>query len=329
MTAGRMHLATSDLPERDRVPYMRDFYGRTMMGLEIAPITEAGFDMEMNVMLLDRVGIACGRVSPIKANRTQGLVRDGNGNILLGYYDAGFGHSDPRSGDVWIGRRDILAMPLDRCFDWTFAAPGTTTAIHLDRQALSALIPRYDLDGMNLLSGDRPGMDLLFPYARAILNARDMTGALAALASRQILELAAFILSDARHPDEVGAGDSLRAARLAAIKRDVTDSFHVPGLSVRDIAARHRISVRYVQLLFEQEGTTFTEYLQNTRLEFAFARVVNAADRTRILDIAMEAGFADLSTFNRRFRRRYGDTPSAVRANARRPYLGGQIPHSG
>jgi len=36
------------------------------------------------------------------------------------------------------------------------------------------------------------------------------------------------------------------------------------------------------------------------------------ADRT-ICDIALAAGFGDLSTFNREFRRRFGMTPSDVR----------------
>ena len=38
----------------------------------------------------------------------------------------------------------------------------------------------------------------------------------------------------------------------------------------------------------------------------------------RIADIALESGFADLSQFNRAFRRRFGDTPSGMRAEARR-----------
>jgi AraC-like DNA-binding protein len=36
-----------------------------------------------------------------------------------------------------------------------------------------------------------------------------------------------------------------------------------------------------------------------------------------ITDIAFASGFGDVSHFNRVFRRRYGDTPSGVRAAAR------------
>jgi AraC-like DNA-binding protein len=35
--------------------------------------------------------------------------------------------------------------------------------------------------------------------------------------------------------------------------------------------------------------------------------------RRRNADIAMEAGFSDVSHFNRLFRARFGDTPSGVR----------------
>jgi AraC-like DNA-binding protein len=39
----------------------------------------------------------------------------------------------------------------------------------------------------------------------------------------------------------------------------------------------------------------------------------NCRDR-RISDVALESGFSDLSHFNRLFRSRYGNTPSAIRA---------------
>jgi AraC-like DNA-binding protein len=42
------------------------------------------------------------------------------------------------------------------------------------------------------------------------------------------------------------------------------------------------------------------------------------ATRLKISEIALEAGFPDLSHFNRSFRRRFGNTPSAVRADAAR-----------
>jgi AraC-like DNA-binding protein len=84
-----------------------------------------------------------------------------------------------------------------------------------------------------------------------------------------------------------------------------------------DVASRHRVSPRYLQLLFESGGGTFSEYVVEQRL----ARACRMLTETKFADwtigaIAFEAGFSNLSYFNRTFRRLYGETPSDVRAKA-------------
>jgi AraC-like DNA-binding protein len=84
------------------------------------------------------------------------------------------------------------------------------------------------------------------------------------------------------------------------------------------VAARHGISPVYVRKLFEGEGSSFSEFVLAERL----ARVHRILSDPRmsarpIGAIAIEAGFGDLSYFNRAFRRRYGAAPSDVRAGAR------------
>jgi transcriptional regulator GlxA family with amidase domain len=62
------------------------------------------------------------------------------------------------------------------------------------------------------------------------------------------------------------------------------------------------------------------QHVLRERLERA-AQLLDAdkGQNRKIADIALEAGFADLSHFNRAFRRHFGDTPSNMRArNARR-----------
>ena len=81
------------------------------------------------------------------------------------------------------------------------------------------------------------------------------------------------------------------------------------------MALRQRVSLRYVQMLFEQEGTTFSQYVIGQRLLRAYRMLTNLrfADRS-ITSVAFDAGFGDLSYFNRAFRRRFGGTPSEIRA---------------
>ena len=61
-------------------------------------------------------------------------------------------------------------------------------------------------------------------------------------------------------------------------------------------------------------GVTPHQYLVRSRLRHAARRL--AEDDSTITDIAYDVGFGDLSYFNRAFRRRYGASPSDVRAQA-------------
>ncbi|MFL6604560.1 MAG: helix-turn-helix domain-containing protein [Steroidobacteraceae bacterium] len=63
-------------------------------------------------------------------------------------------------------------------------------------------------------------------------------------------------------------------------------------------------------------GISPHQYLLHTRLQRAAVRLSCSSDP--ISAIALEAGFSDLSTFNRRFRRLLGASPSAYRATRQR-----------
>lgn len=103
-------------------------------------------------------------------------------------------------------------------------------------------------------------------------------------------------------------------ARLIAIKADIGRNLIHGDVSLAAVAARHGLSFRSVQRLFEREALTFTGFVLSQRLAYAYQLLVGAREDDRtICDTAFDAGFNDLSYFNRTFRRRYGVTPSEVR----------------
>jgi AraC-like DNA-binding protein len=107
------------------------------------------------------------------------------------------------------------------------------------------------------------------------------------------------------------------AARLQTIKADIARRFAEENLSVSDVARSHGVTPRYVHLLFEPEGQTFSEFLIEQRLTQAHRMLTDSQFAGRSISfIAYEVGFANLSYFNRLFRRRYGATPSRIRAAA-------------
>jgi AraC-like DNA-binding protein len=107
------------------------------------------------------------------------------------------------------------------------------------------------------------------------------------------------------------------SARLGAIKVDIAERLDCCDLSLADVAGRQQVTPRYVQMLFEKEGTTFSKFVLRRRLMRAHSMLTDPqyAGWT-IAAIAFEAGFGDLSYFNRAFRRLYVVPPSSVRAAA-------------
>jgi AraC-like DNA-binding protein len=86
-------------------------------------------------------------------------------------------------------------------------------------------------------------------------------------------------------------------------------------LSPATVAGRHKISESYIRELFEGEGISFSEFVLGRGLVRAHRMLTDQRGAEHsIASIAFEAGFGDLSYFNRTFRRLYGTTPSEVRS---------------
>jgi AraC-like DNA-binding protein len=129
--------------------------------------------------------------------------------------------------------------------------------------------------------------------------------------------LVAVALGGVGNTHEFEEGSGVRTARLAAILRMISNQLTDRSLNATTVAAKLGVTPRYVQLLLEQSGKTFTQHVLQKRLEKAKELLESDVDQNRkIAALALEVGFADLSHFNRAFRRCFGDTPSGMRANS-------------
>ena len=93
----------------------------------------------------------------------------------------------------------------------------------------------------------------------------------------------------------------------------IHEHLHDSRLSAGWIAGKAGVSTRKLQRLFANHGTTFSAYVAERRLDAIRMDLMNAPGRQPISEIAYRWGFADLSTFNRAFRKRFGSAPSGLR----------------
>ncbi len=84
------------------------------------------------------------------------------------------------------------------------------------------------------------------------------------------------------------------------------------------LAAELGVSVRYVQDLLHETGTSFSARVLEHRLQRARVMLSEPSnDRMRIAEIARACGFNEVPYFNRCFRRRFGESPTGIRADVR------------
>ena len=99
------------------------------------------------------------------------------------------------------------------------------------------------------------------------------------------------------------------------MKRYAEEDFS-QGICLREIAVTHRMNEKYIGRIFQQKtGQSFHAYCMALRLQKAKQLLLQYD--TKIIDIAMECGFDNVSYFNRMFRRQYHMSPTEYRKSSR------------
>jgi AraC-like DNA-binding protein len=261
-----------------------------------------------------RIEVSAGGV----AHRTSELIADGNDDVILHIHETGhrivrqLGREAETHGGMLTSNADRSTIVLPR--------PSRFISIAVPRPLIRAMVPGIEDAFMRPLPPGHGVLRLLSRYL-AVLDEDDALGTpeLRQAFAAHVHDLCALAAGATRDAAELAKGRGLRAARLAAIKADISEHLADEGLRATTIALRHGITPRYLHKLFEGEGTTLSQFVRGQRLARVHRALGDpgAAHRT-IGELAYDAGFGDLSTFNRYFRRQFGMTPSDVRADAAR-----------
>ena len=111
-------------------------------------------------------------------------------------------------------------------------------------------------------SGYGSGSSLLRAYVTN-LPQRIADPSLGRLSATHVYDLIALAIGATGDGREIANQRGVRAARLEVVKADLVQN---AALKLDQLAARQGISPRYVQMLFEEAGTTFSEFALEQRL---------------------------------------------------------------
>jgi AraC-like DNA-binding protein len=312
LPASTRKFSTDAFAPHERVAAWRDVYGQTIAKLEFEPTSEGPFTVDATLRSLPGLGIATMSTQGLRFAKPRNLI-DSDDLILVTMESGGYFGSQ-------LGR-EVNLGPGDAVIRWNAEVTsgeifGRPSIIRVPTRAIAPLVRDVGAAVQRRIPADTDALRLLGPYMRAMQYCGG-TPEVQRIAARHMHDLIALLLGATRDAAEVTRDRGVRAARLRGIKEDIALNLEHGDISIAAIATRHRVSPRTVQKLFEQDGTTFTEYVLAQRLAFAH-RILSDRKHAaeKIAMVAFTAGFGDVSYFYRVFRSRYGVLPTDVRAQA-------------
>ncbi len=290
----------------------REEFGRSLLRVDIEPLPEVPFRPEAKLHALPGLRTIECTGSSARFTRTKAFAADGDDGISIIVSKRCIASQSGR--EVILGPGDAVAVLHEEPARVTFPG-GSFLGVFVPRAALASRLRDVDDNSLRLIRHDTEALRLLVSYVRTVRDTLAlMTPEIRRLVMSHIYDLVAMALRSPPATSERGVS-AVAAAHLVAMTEYIAAHFQEPELSVAAVANHQGISPRYVQRLLETSGSSFTERVSELRLQRAFELLTNGHDsKRRISDIAFDAGFSDISHFNRLFRRRFGDTPSGVRA---------------
>jgi AraC-like DNA-binding protein len=309
-----IRFSSDTLPERDRLPYLRETYGRSN-GLDVEPLQGGPIKLTALLHAFNGLRAISTRTSGIAIRRTRPLLADGNDDLVLSINLSGVCLPSQVGRACCLDTGSAVLMSCSDVGDLVRPLTSRYLTLFVPRRRLSAMAVNPEDALARPIPADTEALRLLVDYVATALRKHQLTSPeLRQLFATHVHDLIALTVGATRDMGETARGRGLRAARLSAIKSDIIGRLNDEGLCVADAAERRGVTPRYVQMLFESEGTTFTEYVLEQRLARALRKLADPCHRDRTISaIAFEVGFGNLSYFNRAFRRHFGLTPSDAR----------------
>jgi len=312
-----IRFSTADYAPHERVEAVHEIFGRNLQKVHVEPLAGESFHTSVTLRPMPGLSLYTASRSAAIYRRSRELIEHDDVVMIAGFTSNYEVHHLGRTLNMGCGEAVILTGAEPASFGGP--AQNCVNLLRVPVRLLSPFVADLEATYGRTIPANSSALQLLVAYI-GILEKMDAVAAhdLERPMVTHIHDLMALAIGATRDATEIAKSRGARAARLRVLKEDIANCLDQPDLSVATIAAQHRVKPRWIQRLFESEGTTFTEYVLAQRLVRAHRLLTDARYAgEKISAIALDAGFGDVSYFNRVFRRRYGVAPSELRVGAR------------
>ena len=305
-------VAYSGAPSGLRYEAWREELCREFCRLDVEPNVGERIDCKVEFAQLGSLTLATPLGSSAQFARTRELLSDARDDLVLLIAVAGrtlLRHSG-RPFVLMPSEMYLTEMSAECSAD--LADGNRFAAIRIPRSELLSICPKAEDRISKVMIENAPLRETIahyYDFARDAASRLDPDAQ--RLVARHMVDLVALLLGTGPEEAELARSRGHWAARLRLIEDDIADRLGESDLTIDAIAERHGLSPKQIQRAFERGGTTLSEFVLEQRLIRARRLLGSAGNRgKKIAELAFDAGFGDLSYFNRVFRKRFCVTPS-------------------
>jgi AraC-like DNA-binding protein len=309
-----LRFSTDTFGQRERIEAWRELFGRTICAAEIEPLPDAEFHSDVTLRVLPGLGMASGVCSGARYWRPASLTA--HDDLIFIVNHAGNDLANMLGRETIVKSGEAVLVTMEAVGGVINQAATRFTTMRIPRSALLGAVPDLHAAMIKPIPADDPALLMLLNYI-SVLEDNDAVTTEEQRASvvANLHDLMAVSVGAKGEHLERAKHRGVAAARLRAIKTDIREHLPDGDLVAADLAARHGVTPRYIQLLFDRAGETYSEFVRFERLAAAHRLLRDPSHMSRtIADIAFSVGFNDISYFNRSFRKQFGKTPSDLRA---------------
>ncbi|RIX77979.1 helix-turn-helix domain-containing protein [Acidovorax cavernicola] len=318
MTASLL-LSTDEIPPKERGPLWCEWVWRHFGGLGSDLYGDSDFDGHLAASHAGDVILTRLEANRHRVLRTSEMARLSDAAYLK--------IVAPWQGSAEVTQRGRAAAVraggwtlYDTTLDYTVANPERSDHLIVmlpKDQIASPALPLGDLVARRIGGDSGISRVALETMRNTYLELPNMSEAAARGAGELLIQLVRLSLMEL-------AGQSTAQTQREALKdrihRHVAQNLRDPALSIDGMALALRCSKRLLHQAFEGDDDTLTGYIQHQRLAASIRDLIDPANAARsITDIALGAGFGNLSHFSRVFRAHTGGSPSEFRRQATLP----------